>query len=186
VQVAVALLQFDIQSTINSGVLFFIVYHYNLILLEIIIMTIKKAFVELVELLEANKDKKVSSILSEVLAMAESKKRDSTVLKDDDGNVIAIFCYYHKQWELLSEVEYGAKKNSASGYNTMCKVGVSKWTKQQSLAKKAKEQVLDDVSKGEIDPSDIKAKLQEVEEARQVVDTTDMPNGYANEEDIPA
>lgn len=148
-------------------------------------MTIKKAFVELVELLEANEGKKVSSILPQVLAMAESKKRDSTVLKDEEGNVIAIFCYYHKQWELLSEVEYGSKKNSASGYNTMCKIGVSKWTQAQRIAKKAKDEVLDGVSNGDIDPSDIKAKLEEVEANRLIIDETDMPKGYANEEDIP-
>ena len=148
--------------------------------------TIKKQFVEIIAFLEANKNKKVDTILAEAIAMAESKKRDSTVLKDDEGNVIAIYCYYHKQWELLKDVPYGKKASSASGYNTMCKVGVSKWTKQQSLAKKAKEEILTLVQEGEIDPSDIKIKLDEVEANRLVIDTNDMPIGFANEEDIDA
>ena len=141
-------------------------------------MTIKKQFVNLVEFLEANSNKKVSTIIDEIYAMAESKKRDTTVMKNDKGEVIAIFCYYHKQWEYLNEVEYGAKASSVSGFNTMCKIGVSKWTKAQANAKKAKEQVLDDVSNGVIDPSDIKARLEEVENERLLIDVTNMPIGY--------
>ena len=75
-------------------------------------MSIKKSYVEIVNFLEDNKEKKVSSILDEILSMVESKKSPSTVLMDAEGNVIAIFCYYHKQWELFSEVEYGSKANT--------------------------------------------------------------------------
>ena len=145
-------------------------------------MTIKKQFVSLVNLLEANKNKKVESILAEVIAMAELKKRDSTVMKDKDGKVVAIFCYYHKQWELLKDVPYGSKASSASGYNTMCKVGTSKWTKAQADAKKSKDDVLTGVMNGEIDPADVKIKLAEVEVKRLEVDSTDMPHGYTDEE----
>lgn len=147
-------------------------------------MTIKKQFVELVTFLETNKNKKVDTILEQVLSMVESKKRDNTVLKDKDGNVIAIFCYYHKQWELLKDVSYGKKASSASGYNTMCKVGVSKWTKQQSTAKKSKEDILTQVQNGEIDPSEIKIKLDEVEVTRLLISEVDMPKGFADEEDV--
>jgi hypothetical protein len=148
-------------------------------------MAIKKQFVELVDFLKANENKKVNTIMAELMTMMESKKRDSTVLKDEQGNVIAIFCYYHKQWELLKDVPYGAKASSVSGYNTMCKVGVSKWTKQQALAKKAKEDILTQVQNGEIDPSEIKIKLAEVEANRNVIDETDMPIGYIDEDSIP-
>ena len=147
-------------------------------------MTIKKQFVEIVTFLETNKNKKVGTILEQVLSMVESKKRDNTVLKDENGNVIAIFCYYHKQWELIKDVPYGKKASSASGYNTMCKVGVSKWTKAQSIAFKAKDAVLLGVQNGEIDPKDIKVKLDEVEEARLTIDVADMPKGWTTDEDI--
>ena len=145
-------------------------------------MSIKKSFVELVELLEANKDRKVSSILDEVYLMAESKKQSSTSIVDKEGNVIAIFCYYHKQWELISETEYGKKVNSKTGYNTMCKVGVSKWTKAQRDAKNAKAQLLEDVSNGIVEPSDILKLQDDIEAKRVTIDTTDMPQGYTMEE----
>ena len=145
-------------------------------------MPIKKQFVELVALLENSKDKKVSSILSQVIEMAESKKRDSTVIYNDDKSVKAIFCFYHKQWELIIETAYGSKASSASKLNTMCKIGVSKWTKQQSDAKKAKGQILDDVASGKIDPSEIKIKLDEVEVTRNLISDDNKPLGYTDEE----
>lgn len=146
--------------------------------------TIKKPFVELVEFLQENKDKKVSSILESVIAMAESKKKDSTVIKDADGNVVAIYCYYHKQWEILKDVPYGKKANSASGYNTMCKVGVSKWTKAQSTAKKEKEELLNSISEGEVEASELKGLMEEIEARRNSIDETDMPVGFADEEEV--
>lgn len=149
-------------------------------------MTIKKAYVELVNFLEANKDKKVATLLDSILEMCESKKQSQTFLKDEEGNVIAIYCYYHKQWELLSEVPYGSKANSSTGFNTMCKVGTSKWTKAQSDAKKAKAELLDNVASGKIEPSSLTKLMSDIEEKRQEIDTTEMPNGYASLEDLEA
>src|SRR5574343_556251 len=111
-------------------------------------MSIKKVYEEVVALLEANKDHKVKSIMDQVYQLCEAKKSDTTHLCDKDGNVVAIFCYYHKQWELVNETPYGSKANSATKLNTMCKVGTSKWTKAQRDASKAKEQLLLDVQSG--------------------------------------
>jgi len=147
-------------------------------------MTIKKPYVSLVEFLEANKNKNVSSILEEVKLMCESKKTTSTTLYNEDGKLLAVFCYYHKQWELVKDTPYGSKANTQSGLNTMCKVGVSKWTKAQRDAKKANEELLTKVGCGDILPEDIKKHQEDIEEARLLIDTTDMPIGFANEEDI--
>ncbi len=146
-------------------------------------MSIKKPYVSLVEFLEANGNKKVSSILEEIKLMCESKKTGSTLIKIDD-KVVAIFCYYHKQWEIIEHVPYGSKANTVSGLNTMCKIGTSKWTKAQRDAKKAKESLLDGVSNGDINPADIKSLQEDIEHSRLVIDTTDMPIGYANEEEV--
>ena len=108
--------------------------------------TIKKDFVALIAFLEENKNKKVSTILEEAKLMCTKKTNDKTFETDSEGNVTKVFCYYHKQWEDVSECEYGPKKNTASGLNTMCKVGVSNWTKQQRLAKKAKEALLTNIN----------------------------------------
>jgi len=147
-------------------------------------MNIKKPFVEIVNFLELNQHKTVEEILETVYQFAESKKSTTTVLKSEDGTVIAIYCYYHKQWELLSEVEYGSKVNTVTGLNTMCKVGVSKWTKKQRDSKKSKEDLLTNVAKGDIQVSDILKLQADIEEMRLTIDTTDMPNGYATEEEV--
>ena len=147
-------------------------------------MTIKKAFVELVELLESNENKKVSTILEQVYLLAESKKQNSTVMYNEDGKVIAIFCWYHKQWEVVSEVEFGAKATSKSGYNTMCKIGTAAWTKSQRDAKNKQTKLLEDVSNGIVEPQDILLVQAEIEAERNVMDITDMPKGYASEEEI--
>lgn len=147
-------------------------------------MNIKKPYVEIVEFLKTNENKKVSSIIGEILLMCESKKQDSTVIRDANEQVVAIYCWYHKQWEIVKDVPYGSKANSTSGYNTMCKVGVSKWTKSQRDAKTALANLLTQVGKGEIEPSDIVKLQQDIEAERNAIDTTDMPIGFASEEEV--
>lgn len=109
-------------------------------------MQVKKAFEEVFALLEANQNRKVSSIMPELMELMSRKSAGGvdgrTFIKDDDGNVIAVFCYYHKKWELVCDCEYGTKKGTASGLNTMCKEGVNQWTKQQRDKKKANEEIL--------------------------------------------
>ena len=146
-------------------------------------MSIKKPYVELIEFLTANENKKVSTILEQVREMCESQKSTSTVLRDKDDNIIAIFCYYHKQWELVKDIPYGKKANTQTGLNTMCKVGVSKWTKAQKVAKDSKEELLEKVSIGEIEIGDIQKHQRDIEVQRVTIDTTDMPIGYSSEQE---
>ena len=148
-------------------------------------MSIKKSYIEIIEFLHANENKKVSSILAEVLLMTESKKASKTFIEDSDGNVIAIFCYYHKQWELLKDTPYGSKANSSTGFNTMCKVGTSMWTKKQRDAKKSKSELIDKVSIGEVLPEELKNLMADIEATRLTVDDTNQPIGYTNIDDIP-
>ena len=122
-------------------------------------MAVKKAFVELVDFLEANKDSKVKTILDSVIEICSAKKAGggagSNCIKDADGKVTHVFCYYHKMWEPVETVPYGVKTSSATGLNSMCKEGTSMWTKQQRAAKKANEELLTAVSTGEVQPGDI-------------------------------
>jgi len=141
----------------------------------------KKQFVELVEFLTNNKDKKISTILSQVIEMTESKKKANAILYKEDGSPFAIFCFYHKQWELVDSVEYGAKKSSKSGLNTMCKLGTNAWTKQQSVAKQAKVDLLESVSKGHIEASELLTKLAEIETARNIISDINKPIGTIDE-----
>lgn len=122
--------------------------------------TIKKPFVELMSLLEANKDAKVSDILDLVTELAKSNKTTSTVLKNAKGEVTHIFCYYHKKWEEVKH--FGVKKSHHTGLNTMCKLGVNQWTKQQRDLKKELSKVIDKVASGEIEVSAIKDTQEEI------------------------
>ena len=132
-------------------------------------MAIKKDFQALVDFLETNQNKKVATILEQIRDMC-SQQNTVTFKKDAEGNVTEVFCYYHKRWELVSEHEYGKKaSNKATGLNTMCKVGLNQWTKQQSAAKKAREQVLSRLAAGE--ELDITAELESIEAQRQAIIT---------------
>jgi len=151
-------------------------------------MAIKKAFQPLVNLLESNKDKKVSAILDQVTALASAKSGgggESNFIKDAKGVVTHIFCYYHKKWEPVhadghgdapvpgkpgtGHCEYGKKANTPTGLNTMCKIGTSMWTKQQREAKNASVKMLDDVQSGALKPTGIKAEQEKIEKARAVI-----------------
>ena len=144
-------------------------------------MSIKKVYVELVELLESNTNKKVSTIMDEVRALCESKTQSKTSLYIDD-KLIAIFCYYHKQWELVDEVPFGKKKSSSTGLNTMCKVGTSLWTKAQSTAKKETANILTLLVDEEIKANEIEGIKEDIEANRLKMDETDKPIGFADEE----
>lgn len=145
-------------------------------------MAIKKSYTDIIAFLQANENKKVSSIMDEIYSMAESKKQSTTSLFDDEGNVVAIFCYYHKQWEIVSDVPYGSKKNTNTKLNTMCKVGTSMWTKKQRDFKKGEAELLENVANGNIQPSDIKGHKDDLEVQRLTIDVTDMPIGYSDDE----
>ncbi|ANY29546.1 hypothetical protein BOX07_gp35 [Pseudoalteromonas phage PH1] len=129
-------------------------------------MTIKKQFEEIVALLEANKGKKVSTILPEILEMTKAKQQAKNFEVDEEGNVTRVYCYYHKAWEDVSECEYGAKKSSASGLNSMCKVGYNQWSKQQRDFKKAKDALLQQVADGEVEASELNVMLDNLEAER--------------------
>lgn len=134
-------------------------------------MAIKKAFAPIVELLEQNKDAKVSDVLEQVIALTSAKtggggRTSNQVLRDDKGNVTHIFCYYHKMWEPVDKVEFGKKASSPTGYSNMCKEGTSQWSKQQREAKKAKEELLAQVTEGKVKPQDIPAKMEAIDKAR--------------------
>jgi len=143
----------------------------------------KKAFVEVVALLEKNKNRKVSTILGQIKEMTAQKANLKTFITDEAGKVVAIFCYYHKQWELVSKVEYGKKASSSTGFNTMCKIGVSKWTKQNNAVKAVSLTVLEMLEAEEITADEISATKERLVAEAKTIDKTDMPNGYLTAED---
>ena len=130
------------------------------------------------ELLNENSNKKVSSIIELIEQLNDGKQpRQKTYLLDSDNKAFAVYCYYHKQWELISETEYGLKSGSKTGLNTMCKSGTNKWTKQQKVAKQAQADLLDQLLKGRINTEEAEIVKQDIETARQSIDY-DETKGY--------
>ena len=136
-------------------------------------MNIKKQYEELFALLQANQNRKVSAIMPDLLILMQAKSGGSdigkTFLKNEDGSTYAVYCYYHKRWELVEQVGYGLKANTATGLNTMCKEGVSNWAKQQRTYKKAKDQLLEQVADQTISVDDLPGLLHELDEARKAI-----------------
>lgn len=132
---------------------------------------VKVMYKELYAVLEANKNKKVSTILPQLAEMMskQTTAMESTLRYNDKNELTHIYCYYHKEWEAIVECEYGKKKNTKSGYNTMCKLGVSNWTKQQRAKKKAEGELLAKLSSGEITVEELPALQAEIAEAAKVI-----------------
>ena len=129
--------------------------------------TIKKVYSEVFEILNSNQNKKVKDIMTDLLEVMQSQQRDKNHYEDEHG--LWIFCYYHKDWELTSQVEYGRKANTATGLNSMCKVGTNAWTKQQREFKKFKSELLDKVAAGGISTDQIESEIQRLEEEKSKI-----------------
>ena len=145
-------------------------------------MAIKKAYIEIIDLLESHLNSKVETVMEAVVALASAKTKGGTAgassfIKDDEGNVTHVYCYYHKKWESVTECDYGSKANSPTGLNNMCKEGVSMWTKQQRASKKAKEELLNSVASGDILPEDLGKEQEDIESARGVIEPREDGHG---------
>ena len=116
---------------------------------------IKKAYAAIVELLETNLNAQVADILPLVIELAAAKTgagggKATAFHPNEEGEVVAIKCYYHKLWMDPRVVEFGKKATSPTGMNNMCKDGVSKWTKQQRESKAAEAELLTRVASGDL------------------------------------
>lgn len=154
---------------------------------------IKKSFAPIIEMLNAAAEagKSVQDILADAVSLASAKGRASagprelSYLKDDAGTVVAIRDYYFKRWMPLvgdEAVEFGKKSNTATGYNTMCKEGLSAWNAQQAVAKKATAQILADVESGDLEPTDIADRRGEIEEKRNAIIDTEL--GFSTRDEV--
>ncbi len=133
-------------------------------------MNILKKYDDIVKLLEANQDKKIKTLMPQIYELTKSKREvNETVRFDESGAVTEVFCYYHKVWENVADVEFGVKTNTKSGLNTMCKDGMKAWTKtNNSINKQEKEmkaQLVQDLLKEAI------TREEYAQKERQIPDT---------------
>ena len=149
---------------------------------------IKKSFVEIIEYLQENKNKKVSSVLDRIVEYASKKttrENSTTHIRDTNNNVVGIRDWYFKTWMPITgenAVKFGTKANTSTGLNTMCKEGVRNWSKQRSVLKKAKEQLLIKVTEGEILPSDIPDETKKIEAEASIIKPTELTQFETQEE----
>jgi hypothetical protein len=137
--------------------------------------TIKKDFTAVMSLfaqaiatLEENKVKKsvlesVRSLYNDAVDMTANKNSNGSGSKTTayyrEGKLVAVFCYYHKMWELVDHIEYGNKSGTKTGLNTMCKEGVSAWTKANRAHNKLKDELLQKLFKGELTSEEVQEQL---------------------------
>lgn len=145
---------------------------------------VRKQYQELIALLESNKNKKISTIMPSILELVTTTHKARTFIKDSDDTTLAIYCYYHKQWELVDVAEYGNKKSSASGLNTMCKEGTSHWTRQQREAKKASATLLTSLADGSLALDDLALKQEEIEAERLIITPREDGHGFDSIDDV--
>ncbi len=149
-------------------------------------MSTKKAFLPIMELLEANQNKQVSAVIEDVRKLTAAKtggggRAAGNVHKNDKGEVTHIFCYYHKKWEAVADCDYGKKASSPTGYSNMCKEGTAAWSKQQRDAKAARDQLLKDVESGDVKHTEITARMETIEKARGKVTAREDKHGTDKE-----
>lgn len=156
-------------------------------------MTIKKDLQPLFNHLQALEGKKLTSklineIATQFLATKNSNGSGSrtTAYFNDKRELVAVFCYYHKKWELVSAIEYGQKAGTKTGLNTMCKEGVSAWTKSNRSKVKAKDDLLAQYTAGTIDSDAFKAALQALDEPAVIEPHSDEEHSFDTIEQLEA
>jgi len=158
--------------------------------------TIKKVFQPIIELLEANKDKRVSAVLNDILSLASVKqtreRASETFLVDATGAVVAIRDFYFKRWMPLvgkKAVEFAAKKGSKTGLSGLSTIGQSKFNAAKSRALKEEKELMDKIISGEIKVENAQAEREAIQSRREtptpVLDAegNDVTPGFATLEE---
>lgn len=147
-------------------------------------VTVKKQFEELYALLNDNANKKVSAIMPQIVELMSRKgggmANGKNFLTDAEGKVTHVYCYYHKMWEDVTIAEYGSKKGTATGLNTMCKEGVSAWTKQQRRKKQAESNLLAQLAEGVLKPEDIGKEQARILEESKAIEPRSDEHGFSD------
>lgn len=153
-------------------------------------ITIKKDMQDLYNHLQTLENKKLTpKVLEEIAATYLATKNSNgsgsrTTAYYVNRDLVAVFCYYHKRWELVNSIEYGNKAGTKTGLNTMCKEGVSAWTKSNRQKTKAKDDLLASYTKGDIDSDAFKTALQALDEPAVIEPHSDEEHSFGTIEEL--
>lgn len=154
-------------------------------------MAIKKQYVDIVELLEQNKHKKISTILPAIIELASAKvsrEIGQMFWKNTASEIVAVKCYYFKRYmPLVGElsVEFGPKKNTSTGLNTMSRIGSNFWSQRNTKVKKLKADKMTMLrAKAEAGESITSADFDEseIETLKSFIEPTEL--GFETEEQL--
>lgn len=141
-------------------------------------MTIKKAFQSVIAFLESNKDARVSKVLDQVKEMCSAKQGGGTTARSFykvGEAVVAARCGFFELWFDPTVVEFGKKAGTASGLNSMCKLGVNEWTSRNNAHKKGREEAFSQFTDNKITAEEFQTKLREIDAAKDAEKT--LPEG---------
>jgi hypothetical protein len=143
-------------------------------------MATKKVFAPIMTLLAANMGATVGDIYADVEALTSAKTgggggKATTFHKDEEGNVVAVQCYYHQKWFDPRVVDFGKKATSPTGLDRFTKHGLSMWTKQQAACKKATAEVYARLLAEEISNDEARELIAKAEAEKSTI--VDHPEG---------
>jgi hypothetical protein len=141
-------------------------------------MAIKKVFAPIMAILESNLSASVADVIEQVRAATSAKTgggggKAVNFVRNEAGIVTAVKCYAFDKWMDPRLVPFGAKANTPTGLNTMCKAGVSVWTQAQSNFKKGKDAIVGKLLANELTSEEAQAQIAELEAARTA--TPELP-----------
>jgi len=150
-------------------------------------------FAQAIELMKTNKVKKsvveeATTLYNEATFITASKKSNgsgsnSTAYFDPETReLVAVFCYYHKRWELVSHIEYGKKAGTKTGLNTMCKEGTSAWTKANRKLQKTRDELTQRMIKGELTSDEFKVEYEAI--TSSIEPHSDEDHSYATLQEL--
>lgn len=171
--------------------------------------TIKKTFVNLHSFLVANKDKKVSEILTgaEALMSSSSRGQGPAALRDADGNVVAqrdmvtkricVVAGSHAKIPAVNSEDlkifiFGVKAGTSTGLNSMHKVSCSWWTANNTARRKEHGEIFGRIAKGEVKATDGPAEQVRIDKVyadkveAYAVERTQAGEGFADFEEAQA
>lgn len=146
-------------------------------------MKVKKSFQAIHNLLEQNKDSKIGDIWPQISELLETK---STVGRgaapqykiNEEGEVIAIMCYYFKKWFDPRIMPFGSKAGSKTGLSNMCKEGTKHFVTRNNDIKNVSATVLTSIIEGEIGPNDAEARKAELIAEAKIIKESTSVEGY--------
>jgi hypothetical protein len=153
---------------------------------------VRKTFVPMIDFLNANANKRVSTLLPTLLEMASSRtaQNDHVFYDAITGEVYAVLCYYHQKYEIVGtekgQADYGNKAGSVTGLNNQCKEGTNAYSKRNREYKAANTELMNQLLSGKLTGEEGPAQKAAIDAAFLVVIPREDKVGFASKDELHA